>query len=773
MKPSYHMLGCILVGLLISGFTPVATSASPQSKVDFGPSQASIESSLLFSTYLGGDQRLSDDDRAAATCVGPDGGIFVVIYSETHLWPLVNAYQDTYGGGESDIVLVELSSDGSTVLYCTFLGGDGLDFPQHMVVDDARNVYIAGSTNSSNIATPGAFDESHNGERDIFIMKFTPDTNTMHYWTYVGGSDSDEASSLAVDSGGNAYVTGYTRSGDFPVTNGIDDSLNGTQDAFVLKLNSEGDELSFSTFLGGVGVEWGSYVTQGPNGSLFVTGHTESHDFYCTEDAYDSTLNGTRDGFVVKLEPDGSDITFSTLVGGLRDDQVLCSFVDDLGCAYLAGTTRSSDFPIVDGLADEIGGDADSFVLKLSPDGSEIFYSTYVGGEGDEEAWHIAVDNWGCVYIAGKTYSDDYPVANAFDEEYGGEGDCFLTKLDIGNNSVLFSTYIGGDAFDCALRFDFDSAGNIIVCGYTSSDDFPTTSGSFQEEYYANWDAFLIALHDLGDMDLDGLNEWAEYLSGTMRASNDTESDGMPDGWEVTFGLDPLVDDADLDKDGDGLSNLGEFQNRTDPTFPDSDLDGIPDGWEVHNGYDPGNEYIPLGQLLHYNLLFVIVGLVVIVTIPTVYFIRPRLVREKTVEVSFGSEEETLKALEELIQEFPNVADFERIEAKPEREELEVDLSRLRELMSQVDRLLKIEHTLEGQVKEALLREGVHQSVVGQITVEFLTKERASLDAADLRALGIIQEIMDIPSPDEIRSMMDAQEVVEQVLRGMGRVKEE
>ncbi|MHA1908172.1 MAG: SBBP repeat-containing protein, partial [Candidatus Thorarchaeota archaeon] len=251
MKTGKVAFAFLFLAVLSIGLTIDATSLQINPNRENLQSQVTIPESFLYSTYFGGDSRRSFDDRGADTCIGPNGDIYCLIWTTTHYWPLVNAYQDTFQGGYSDMVLVIMSSDGDTYQYCSFLGGNGDDYAIQMEVDSEGFVYLAGRTNSTNLASVGAYDETINGEKDIFVMKFDPSANEMVFSTYVGGSDNDEAWSIDIDSQGNSYVTGVTSSQDFPISNGLDNTLNGTSDAFALKLNSDGSDLVFSTYLGG------------------------------------------------------------------------------------------------------------------------------------------------------------------------------------------------------------------------------------------------------------------------------------------------------------------------------------------------------------------------------------------------------------------------------------------------------------------------------------------------------------------------------------------
>jgi hypothetical protein len=626
-----------------------------------GLNQVSVSDSFNFSTYLGGDEWYSDDDRGGHACIGPDGTIYALIYSETEYWPMVNAINDSFLGEPSDIVLVQMSADGTELLYSTFLGGDGLDFPAKMEIDGQGNVYIVGSTRSTDFATPGSYDETFNGNDDVFVMKLNPDTNTVHYATYIGGSSDEHANSLVVDSSGNVYVTGITHSNDFPIVNGVDGVFGGGTEAFILKLNTDGTELLFSTYIGGSGYEEGNDIAIGPDGDVCITGKTGSIDFNCSDGTFDTTLNGSGDGFITKIKSDGSEIIYSTLIGGIGTDSGQCLIFDDAGNLYVTGTTHSPDFPTLNAYDDSLNGVLDVFLLKMSELGSYLLYSTYIGGIEADMPRGICLDAWGYVVIQGGTNSDDFPMANAFDDELSGEViegfyiDCFVLKLDINSNWLHFSTYMGGSQNEDSGWIDYDDNGNIVICGMTTSSDFPVSNDSIQNEYYRNWDVFVAAVHDWGDMDDDDLLEFQEISVGTDSTNPDSDFDSIPDGWEFHNGLNPLIDDSLQDIDWDELINIDEYLHGTDPRNPDSDFDSFQDGWEVANGFDPLNPYVPIPELLLFYLPIIAGGVIIAIMIPIVYFFRPKPEPEAEERVVIDVDE-TRRALRDLTEDIQSEA---------------------------------------------------------------------------------------------------------------------
>ncbi len=323
------------------------------------------------------------------------------------------------------------------ITYSTFLGGQIADLAYAIAVDAAGNAYIAGYTASSTFPTVNPYQPSAAGQGDAFVAKFDRDGAPI-YSTYLGGSYFDYATDIAADAGGNAYVTGKTGSVDFPVANALQPSYAGVWDAFVTKLNPTGSALVYSTYLGGSGEE--NYINAGVTGAIAV---------------------------------------------------------DSAGCAYLTGNTQSTDFPLAQPLQSTLRGSVDAFVTKLSADGSALVYSTYLGGDGGDTGWGIAVDSAGGAVLTGDTTSTNFPTVNAFQTacapSYVGCWDVFVTRLDAIGTSLVFSTYLGGndqEYVDRGIAVAVDAAGTAYVTGMTGSPDFPLLN-PYQGFYGGQIDLFV------------------------------------------------------------------------------------------------------------------------------------------------------------------------------------------------------------------------------------------------------------------------------------------
>jgi glucose/arabinose dehydrogenase len=306
----------------------------------------------------------------------------------------------------------------------------------------------------------------------------------LAYATYLGGSSSDSGDAVATDSAGSVYVTGVTGSTDFPTVNPVQSTLKNTtrSDAFVVKIDPTGTRVLYATYFGGSENDSGSGIAVDAGGNAYVTGLTRSSDLP-TRNAVQSTYGGNGDGFVMKLNADGSALTYSTYLGGSNGDDSHAIAVDRDGGASITGETNSSNFPVVNALqAARRGGagSSDAFISKLEPSGAALAYSTYLGGNASDAGRGIALDAGGNAYVAGDVIGalpgGDFPTLNARQPAYGGgTSDAFVAKVTP-RGSLLYSTYLGGSESDSAKAIAVTSQGRAYITGSTGSSDFPAVS---------------------------------------------------------------------------------------------------------------------------------------------------------------------------------------------------------------------------------------------------------------------------------------------------------
>ncbi|MBL6978782.1 MAG: SBBP repeat-containing protein [Desulfobacteraceae bacterium] len=452
-----------------------------------------IDPTLSYSTYLGG----SSSDAGTGIAVDSSGNAYLTGYTNSTNFPTQNPYQGTFDG-DTDAFVTKLTSSGSALSYSTYLGGSSSDRGLGISVDSLGNAYVTGRTNSTNFPTQNPYQETTAGDTDAFITKLSSSGSALSYSTYLGGGGSDFGDGIAVDGSGNAYITGRTHSTDFPTQDPYQGTNAGDTDAFITKLSSSGSALSYSTYLGGSDIDVGTGIAVDGSGNAYITGITDSTNFP-TQNPYQRTYGGYgwSDAFITKLSPTGDALSYSTYLGGRHVDSGNGIAVDDSGNAYVIGTTTSHDFPIhnaYQGNLDGSSGDnTDVFITKLSSSGSSLSYSTYLGGTGWDYGYGIAVDSSGNAYVTGHTGSSDFPTQNPYQGTYAGDTDAFITKLSTSGSSLSCSTYMGGSDSDYGHAIAVDGSGNAYVTGFTYSTNFPTQN-PYQETYAGNADAFVTKL---------------------------------------------------------------------------------------------------------------------------------------------------------------------------------------------------------------------------------------------------------------------------------------
>jgi hypothetical protein len=467
--------------------------------------------SYAYSTYLGG----SGDDNGIAIAFDRNGNAYVTGETTSTNFP----HASDALRGPSDAFVTKIAADGSSILYSTYVGGEGAESGNAIAVDSLGDAFVAGGTQSTKFpASTGAFQVAPKtgNTGSAFLFELSPDGSKLSYSTYLGGSVDDLALGLALSGSGNTvtvYIAGVTSSLDFPIpTNLVPlQSASGANDGFVAGLNpanAGASDLKFSTYLGpGGGTGAGAKaVAVDASGNVYVTGATSDATFHVTTGAYQAACGScgaaVLDAFVTVINPTTNNYVYSTFLGGAGADVGFGIAVDSAGNAYVTGSTTtatsSNGFPATPGALQTVyGTNTDAFVTKLNPTGTALVYSTYLGGTGSDSTSGIAVDKNGNAYVTGSTSSTNFPVASATQASLaGGSGtDAFVSEINPAGSQLVFSTYLGGTGTEDNLGLGgiaVDSTGAFIyVTGNTSSSNFPLTSAE-QQTSGGGVDAFVV-----------------------------------------------------------------------------------------------------------------------------------------------------------------------------------------------------------------------------------------------------------------------------------------
>ncbi len=405
-----------------------------------------VAGKVIYTTRLGG----SKYDGAFRIEVDQQGNAYVAGFTKSSNFPTTgNAFRREYIGGESDAFLVKLKADGA-IEYSSFFGGSAADQGNALALDKAGNVYLAGTTWSDDL--PGIEMGSKNsGKGDGFVAVWKldqPSTLRVEYVKYIGGSEDEKLTGIALDNSGSLFISGCTQSPDFPLRAAIQKMLNGKTDAFLTRLKLSDLSYGFSTFIGGAGEDYGWGIAVDGAGRPYLAGGSESTDFPTTPNAIQRSYKGETDAFVMKFDTMGTKILYSTYLGGSGYDSSGYDggdiTIDRDGNAWVVGMTHSSDFPTANAIQTVYGGgeregyrDGDGFVCVINPNGS-VLLSSYVGGNGRDYLEGTAPAPEGGVWATGLTGSRNLPTIGSLQNAHnGGLFDILLIKVAVSERKSM------------------------------------------------------------------------------------------------------------------------------------------------------------------------------------------------------------------------------------------------------------------------------------------------------------------------------------------------
>ncbi len=464
-----------------------------------------IDPVLIFSTYLGGTGTgNSGKDEGHAIATDSAGNVYVTGRSDSPDFPVVHS-------GSPDAFVAKFSPTG-TLLYASYLGGEGFDFANGIGVDSSGKAFVVGTTQSKHFpVTANAFQSVNLSpfpfpNSAAFLSKLSADGSTLLYSTYLAASEAGPSetvgNALALDSSGFAYITGYTSARVFPLRHAYQSVLGGNINMYVAKFDTNAvtanASLIYSTYLGGSGVDVGNGIVVDASGSACVVGDTTSANFPHTGNAVQAASGGGTDAVVAKLGPVGDTLLYGTYLGGGSTDNGKAIALDTQGLLYVTGNTSSSGFPHSPfAYQPFLHGSGSAFVVKLNPfavnASDALLYATFLGGSSFEAGTGIAVDRVGCAWVTGGSASTNFPLSVPIQSVNRGGLDAFVSRFSPDGSQLLFSTYCGGSGYDNPYAIALDPDRNAVITGSTMSTNYPL-SNPYQSTLRGDSDIFVTKL---------------------------------------------------------------------------------------------------------------------------------------------------------------------------------------------------------------------------------------------------------------------------------------
>lgn len=465
----------------------------------FSVANATLENDPLevmeFSSFLGGtgDEHMDVSYAFGSTVVDSGGNIIVVGQTTSTDFPVKDAFQENISGN-SDGTISKFAPNGS-LIFSTYLGGISQEVITEVVVDSEDNIIVAGVTGSSDFPVVNAFKSNSTGVTagsvDSFITKFSEDGQSILYSTFFGGTGNDWLYTMNIDSAGRIAISGTTDSTDFPLLNPHQDTHAGGLDVYVALLDTDGQSLLFSTYIGTPGIDHGRRVDFDSLGNVVVTGMCGIGDIATTGAYQEEHSGGTADAFLAKFNITGT-LEYLTYLGGEGTDWGVDLAIDSDDNIVITGFTTSDEFPTMNPYQDERVAYADMFITKVAPNGQSLVFSTYLGGSSPDYGNAITIDSQDRIMVIGQTESTDFPTTFPYSTTDSMHDNVTVVVLDH-EGSLLFSMVFGGEGNDVGIGVAWYSDDSYIVVGYTESIDFPIYD-AYQGTYAGDSDMFIMKI---------------------------------------------------------------------------------------------------------------------------------------------------------------------------------------------------------------------------------------------------------------------------------------
>lgn len=449
-------------------------------------------------TFLGGNLT----EKGLAITLDSQHNSYVTGYTESTTFPTSSQRLPEHG---VDLFIAKFNPDQTQAAYLLWidaLSATDEDYGYSIAVAADGSAFVAGQTRSPDFCTflgavPG-YDSSYNGGTDAFLLKIKPDGSGLDYCTFLGGDDWDKATAVAIDSTGNAYVSGSTWSTNFITSsNTINNEPAGLRDIFVLRIDPSGTAVLHASLIGGSGQEESKAISLDAQNNVHVTGWTNSHDFPTSSGVIAPAFNGEFDAFLLKINTITPTLQLATYLGGDGEDRGQGIAVDHSGHIYITGLTASADFLATpDSFDPSYNNGRDAFLTKLNPTGTHISYSTFLGGNNEDAANGLTLDDSNFAYIIGETHSANFPTTiNAISPTLSGERAAFVTILDESGQHLAYSSFVGGSDWDQGFGVATLGDGRVTLTGATRSNDFPVSVNGFDSTHNGDYDVFVTSFN--------------------------------------------------------------------------------------------------------------------------------------------------------------------------------------------------------------------------------------------------------------------------------------